>query len=190
MDVRRLKDITKVIYDKEWLKTANLDLELYYMYRGVEEKNGIRYDITEMPAKMLGKEFNKTKGHYHKGKYGEVYKVLEGKAVYLMQKIDKNGNIEDVYAVKAEKGDTIVIPSYYGHVTINPDKNQKLKMANWLSINCQSDYLPYEEKQGACYYYIDKGEAKWIKNKNYKNVLELRFEKPLKSVPENLDFLK
>lgn len=179
-DVRRLKDIIKVIYDKEWLKTADLESELYYMYRGVEEKDKIRYDITVIPGKMLGKEFNKTKGHFHVGKYGEVYTVLEGKAIYLMQ---KEG---DVYAVKAEKGDVIIIPPFYGHVTINPS-DKELKMANWISTDCQSDYLPYEEKEGAAYYFTKQG---WIKNENYKDIPELRFEEPLKSVPENLDFLK
>jgi hypothetical protein len=46
---------------------------------------------------------------------------------------------------------------------------------------------------GACYYYIlqpGSGQATWIKNENYKSVPELRFEQPVKSVPENLDFLK
>jgi len=185
-DIRYLKDMTDVIYDKEWLKTANLDLDLYYMYRGIEEKDEIRYDITVVPKNLLGTEFTKTKGHYHVGNYGEVYTVLEGQAIYLMQKANDNG-VEDVYAVKAEKGDVVVIPPNYGHVTINPSQDQDLKMANWLSINCKSDYLPYTEKQGACYLYTTNG---WIKNENYKMVPELRFEEPLKSVPEDLNFLK
>jgi glucose-6-phosphate isomerase len=180
-DIRYLKDITKVIFDKEWLKTADLNLELYYMYRGIEEKDGIRYDITVIPAQMLGKEFTKTKGHFHDKKYGEIYTVLEGEAIYLMQKE------EDVYAVKAKKGDVVIIPSFYGHVTINPSENQELKMANWVSADCQSNYLPYEESQGAAYYFTKQG---WIKNENYNNTPELRFEEPLKSVPENLDFLR
>ena len=180
-DVRKLKDMEKVVYDKEWFRTANPDLELYYMYRMIEEKNGLRYDITVIPANMLGKEFTKTKGHFHDKKYGEVYTVLEGEAIYLMQ---KEG---DVYAVKAKKGDVVIIPSFYGHVTINPNKSQELKMANWVSVNCQSDYLPYEENQGAAYFFTKQG---WIKNESYKNIPELRFEEPLKSVPENLDFLK
>jgi len=180
-DIRKLKDMTKVIYDKKWLKTADLNLELYYMYRGIEEKGGIRYDITVIPAQMLGKEFTKTKGHFHDKKYGEVYTVLEGEAVYLMQKE------KDVYAVKAQKGDVVIIPFFYGHVTINPSKDKELKMANWVSANCQSNYLPYEKNRGAVYFFTEQG---WIKNENYKNIPELRFEKPLKSVPENLNFLK
>jgi len=182
-DIRCLYDMCKVIYDKEWIKSAP-DSELYYMYRGLKEKEGLRYDITVMPAKMLGKEFVKTKGHYHINKYQEVYIVLEGEAIYLMQKGDKN--IEDAYFVKAKKGDVVIIPSYYGHITINP-ANKELKMANWISKECKSNYEPILEKQGACWFYTKNG---WIKNENYNQVPELRTEQPIKKLPENLDFLK
>ncbi len=108
------------------------------------------------------------------------------------------GQIDDVYAVTAKKGDSIIIPQGYGHITINPSETEELKMANWLSDNCKSDYSPFVKMQGACYYYVKNGpasakgfgEAQWIKNENYKLVPELRFEKPSKSIPQNLDFLK
>ena len=189
-DIRKLSDMREVIYDKEWLKNAP-DVELYYMYRGVEEKNGLRYDITVIPAKILGNEFVKTKGHYHLADWQEVYTVLEGTAIYLMSRRSgippKAGQIIDVYAVTAKKGESIIIPHGYGHVTINPSETEDLKMANWLSPDCKVDYKPYEEKQGACYYYTKQG---WVKNENYKTVPGLRFEQPLKNIPENLDFLK
>ena len=202
-DVRRLSDMREVLYDKEWAKTAP-DFELYYMRRGAENKDGLRYDITEVPARMLGAEFAKTKGHYHVGSYQELYTVLEGEAIYLMQKPGKNGEIIDAYAVKTKKGQTIIVPPNYGHVTINTSKETpklaesepgsrsqsdmgKLKMANWVSENCKSDYSEYVKLGGACYYLTKDG---WIKNENYKQVPELRFENPLNSTPENLDFLK
>ncbi|MBI3631395.1 MAG: glucose-6-phosphate isomerase [Candidatus Staskawiczbacteria bacterium] len=187
-DIRHLNNMREVIYDKEWLKTAD-NSELYYMYRAVEEKDKIRYDITIVPSAMLGSEFIKTKGHYHKEGHQEIYTVLEGQAIYLMQK-RKNGNpeeIEDVYAVKAEKGDIVIIPPFYGHITINPSETKELKMANWVSPQCESDYSLYEKMQGACYYYLKTG---WVKNENYKIVPDLRFEEPSKSLPEDLNFLK
>jgi len=202
-DIRYLNDMREVIYDKQWLKKAP-NLELYYMYRGIKKKRDLRYDITIIPSRMLGKEFVKTKGHEHIGKYSELYIVLEGEAIYLMQKC-KGNLVEDVYAVKAKKGDVVIIPSGYAHVSINPSKKD-LKMANWVSEDCKSDYRMFEKKQGACYFAIaqkskikkeqvphkreQKSKIKWIKNKNYKDVPELRFEKPLKSMPKNLDFLR
>lgn len=175
-EIRYLYDMREVLYDKEWAKTAP-NLELYYMYRGIKEEKGLRYDITIIPAKMLGKEYNKTKGHEHIGNYGEIYIVLSGKAIYLMQK-RKGKEILDTYAVKAEKGNVIIIPPNYGHLTINPC-SKKLKMANWMASSVKSDYKTIEKLKGACYFYTKTG---WIKNKNYRKVPELRFEKPLKSL--------
>ena len=198
-DIRRLNDMKGVIYDKKWLKKAP-NFELYYMYRGLKRKDGLRYDITIIPSKMLGQEFVKTKGHEHLGRYGEIYIVLEGEAIFLIQKRNKD-EIEDVYAVKAKKGDVTIIPSYYGHITINPSQ-KNLKMANWISENCKSDYQPFLEKKGGCYFFLAKKSSsilrdknkkfgiKWLKNNNYKKVPQLRFENPQKSLPKELNFLK
>lgn len=187
-DIRHLDEMRKAVFDKEWLKTAG-NPEIYYMYRSIEEKNGIRYDITVIPAACLGSEFAKTKGHYHVGLCQEIYTVLEGKAIYLMQKAQKETpeEIEDVFAVKAQKGDIVVIPSNYGHITINPSENEELKMANWISPQCKSDYFLFEKLGGACWYYTKDG---WIKNENYKVVPDLRFKEPQRSLPKDLSFLK
>ena len=105
-------------------------------------------------------------------------------------------NVEDVCAVKAKKGESAIIPSFYGHVTINPS-DEDLKTGDWSSVATKSDYSLFQKLQGACYFYTKRpasaegsGEGTWIKNENYKNVPELRFEEPLKSVPEDLNFLK
>lgn len=189
-DIRYLKDMKEVVYDKEWLKTAADDLELYYMYRGVDPaqilpkakieagrgKSGLRFDITVIPPKMLGQEFVKTKGHNHPVK--EVYIVLEGEAIFLVQK-SEGDIVDDVYAIKAKKGETINIPIDFYHVAINPS-NQELKLGNWISENCQHIYNEVERMKGACYFYIRpaQGEVNWVKNENYKKIPELRFEEP------------
>jgi len=177
MEIRYLNDMKDVLYDQKWAKKAP-NLKLYYMYRGLKEKDDLRYDITVIPARMLGQEYVKTKGHEHVGNYGEVYIVLEGQAIYLMQK-RKNEEIKDVFAIKTKKGEIAVIPPGYGHTTINPSKKD-LKMANWMLKSVKSDYAFFERMQGACYFYTKKG---WIKNKKYKKVPKLRFEKPRKTIP-------
>jgi len=182
--IRYLNDVKEIVYDKDWLKKTS-NLELYYMYRGVKEKNDLRYDITVIPARMLGQEFVKTKGHEHSNGYGEVYEVLGGEAIFLMQKT-KNGKVEDVYAVKAKEGEVVIIPSYYAHITINPTKKE-LKIGNWIAGECRNIYENIQKMKGFCYYYTKSG---WIKNKNYIKVPGLRFEKPLKSMPKSLEFLK
>ena len=183
-DIRYLDEMRGLLYDRKWAKKAR-NFELYYMYRGMKKRRGLRYDITIIPPRMLGKEFVKTKGHEHSKNYGEIYIVLKGEAIYLMQKC-RGKEIEDVYAVKAKKGEAVIIPPGYGHLTINPSKKNLIE-ANWCSEKCQNKYELFEKMKGACYFYTKSG---WIKNKNYKFVPKLRFEKPLKEMPKSLEFLK
>ncbi|MEI7424708.1 MAG: glucose-6-phosphate isomerase family protein [Candidatus Staskawiczbacteria bacterium] len=185
MEIRKLNDMREVLADKDFARNSP-DAELYFMYRGIKTNGELRYDETVLAPKMLGSEFNKTKGHYHIGAYPEIYMVLGGTAIYLLQKKNDAGEIEDVYAVTVKAGECAIMPPFYGHVTINPSETEELKMANWISDNCKSDYAPFVEKQGACYYYTKEG---WTKNDNYKNTPELRFEQPTKPLPEDLEFL-
>ena len=183
-DVRYLNDMKTMLYDQTWAKKAP-NLELYYMYRGRKRKKGLRYDITVMPPRLLGKEFIKTKGHGHNENYSEIYIVLQGKAIYLLQKY-QNNQVKDVYAVKAKKGEAVIIPPQYGHITINPSKKETLKEANWLDEKCRNIYDLFVKKQGACYYYTEQG---WTKNKNYAKIPKLHFKRPLNKLPKDLGFL-
>ena len=182
--IRSLKELKQVVYDKNWLRKTK-DFPVYYMYRGVKKKGNLRYDITVIPSKMLNGEFAKTQGHHHPANYGEVYTVLKGKALFLMQKVEKN-KVRDVFAIKAKKGENIIVPPGYGHVTINPS-GETLKLANWASNSSKSIYGLLGKKGGACYYYTKTG---WVKNKNYGKVPPLRFKKPLKALPKDLSFLE
>jgi glucose-6-phosphate isomerase len=99
----------------------------------------------------------KTKGHYHPLApdgltYPEIYEVLEGSAYYLLQTRD----LTDIVIVRASKGDLVLIPPGYGHVTVNP-AGETLTMSNLVSSDFSSDYLPYEQMQGGAYYlFADK----------------------------------
>jgi glucose-6-phosphate isomerase len=189
-DIRYLNDIREVLYDQTFAKTAE-NVELYFMYRKLKIEHELRYDITVIPPRMLGPEFVKTKGHVHAGFYGEVYMVLEGEGLYFAQKGNEE-KIDDAFVVAAAKGDVILIPAGYGHVTINPS-HETLKTANWVAENDKGNFEPFVKNQGACYYYVESaatGRASWIKNEHHKNVPELRFEEPLKDVPKDLDFLR
>ena len=186
-DIRMLSDMKEVIYDREWLKGAR-DVELYYMYRDLAlndrdkkilRREHLRYDITVIPSYNLGNEFVKTAGHYHPRvsgtdlSYTEIYEVLEGKAHYLLQRLEKDG-ITDVVLVKAEKGDKVVIPPNYGHITINPSRKE-LRMANFVSDRFSSVYEPIKEKHGGAYFELIDG--RFIRNKNYEKLPDLRFLK-------------
>jgi glucose-6-phosphate isomerase, archaeal len=179
-DVRRLIDMKEVILDQNWLAVA-VDFELYYMYRDLylsradKEKllqNDLRYDITIIPPSMLGCEYIKTAGHYHPNvpgsivTYPELYEVLEGEALYLLQ----NQDFSDVVAVYASAGDKVLVPPGYGHITINRS-NKTLKMANYVARSFSSLYEPYKVKRGGAYFFTKDG---WIKNERCPEAAELR----------------
>lgn len=76
--------------------------------------------------------------------YPEVYEVLEGRAHFLLQK----KTLDDIVLVEAAKGDIVLIPPGYGHVTINPAQNETLTMANLVSTEFSSEYGFYDEMRG------------------------------------------
>ena len=183
-DIRFLNDMKSVLYDQKWTKSAP-NFELYYMYREVKKKDSLRYDVTIIPSRMLGKEFIRTKGNRNWKTYPEFYTVLKGEAIFLLQKV-KGKIVKDILAVKAQKGNWVIVPANYAVITINPAKRE-LKIGNWVSEKNKNIYKELERMKGAAYFYTEKG---WMRNKNYKKVPKLRFEKPLKKSPANFDFLK
>ena len=132
--------------------------ELYTMQRGVKNKGDLRYDITIIPPFIINGQNNKTKGHIHKSGHKEEYIVLSGEAIFLLQ------NKDEAYYVKAVKGDRVIIPGTHYHITINPGL-ETLKLSNWVSVDCVSEYKYIERMNGMCYYYFN---GKWVKNPKYK----------------------
>jgi len=179
-DIRWLSDIMDVVLDREWADKAE-DFELYYMYRDLFlsradeirlQDQGIRYDITIIPPNMLGREYTKTLGHYHPTvpgtavTYPEIYEVLEGDALYLLQSLD----LGDVVAVKASAGDKVLVPPNYGHITINPS-HKTLKIANFVARDFSSLYDPIRERAGGAYFFTRGG---WLKNQRCPEAAPLR----------------
>lgn len=192
-EVRRLGEMQEVVYDKAFLATADPGMPLYYMFRdlSMDEEDeakikgrGLRYDITIIPPNTLGSEFVKTAGHYHPYfpgsnlTYPELYGVLEGEAHYLLQRAEERGGVEritDVIVVEARRGDKVLIPPNYGHVTINPG-DSTLKMANWVARDFSSIYEPMKRRCGAAYFELVTGS--FVKNERYGEVPELRHLSP------------
>nr|BAL52997.1 glucose-6-phosphate isomerase, archaeal [uncultured Acetothermia bacterium]BAL60169.1 glucose-6-phosphate isomerase, archaeal [Candidatus Acetothermum autotrophicum] len=198
--VRTLREMQSVVFDRDWLRTADLDQPLYLMYRNCvlpEDKQiahelHVRYDITVLLPVMLGCEYNKTKGHYHSEYkpglcYPELYQVLEGQAHVLLQK--RSGDtVSDVVLVVAHEGEIVLVPPNYGHITINPTE-KTLRMANWVSTKVQSFYEPFEQKGGGAYFVtsppapplkregVGKGLGLFIPNPQYSALPPLRVER-------------
>ncbi|MEM4554502.1 MAG: glucose-6-phosphate isomerase family protein [Candidatus Anstonellaceae archaeon] len=156
---------------------ANIEPEtpLYFMYRAVKKFGRLRYDITKILAFDLGGEYNKTFGHTHPKSpsgtpWAEAYEVLEGKAHFLLQKVSGLG-VQDAILVSAKKGEKVLIPPGYGHVTINPTL-EPLLLANLVSDEFEADYSMFAQMKGACFYELHGG--KLVRNRNYGEGFEIR----------------
>jgi glucose-6-phosphate isomerase len=166
------------------------NIPLYYMYRDLAltagdraylREQNVRFDITVIPPGTVGGEYVKTKGHYHPLSpsgigYPELYQVLAGEALYLLQRSD----LGDTVAVTAKAGEFVLIPPGYGHVTINAGK-EELAMANLVSAGFASEYTFYEQMQGGAYYLMEEGG--WVRNPRYPAVPAMRVI-PAGEVPE------
>jgi glucose-6-phosphate isomerase len=157
---------------------------LYVMYRGTGlvkdqramEDARLRYDITVIYPGTVGSEFVKTVGHYHpkvRGQpwtYPEIYQVLAGNAHFLMQGGGEiSGEVEDFAVADFERGDILLIPPFYGHVTANPGK-EPLVMANWIASDFQSVYDPVRLRKGLAFYDVEyKGQSIFMPNDSYES---------------------
>lgn len=179
--VRDIDQMREVLLDSK----INEPGELYYMYRDVYrlkekpllEANSLRYDVTVIKPDALGRELMKTAGHYHPKDFGELYEVLEGNALCLLQRPSAGDFrvIEDVIAVKAQAGQKIVIPPRYGHILINPGPGC-LVTSNWVSSRFSSEYGLYKQASGAAYFVA--GNLEFIKNQFFKELPAVSFARP------------
>ncbi|MDD4908871.1 MAG: glucose-6-phosphate isomerase family protein [Candidatus Omnitrophica bacterium] len=182
--IRTIDEMREVLADS----SVKEPRDLYFMYRDLHatadnallEKYKLRYDVTVIKADHLGGEFMKTAGHYHPGNYGELYEVLTGSAICVLQKCDLKDDsiIEDVIAVSAKAGEKIVIPPGYGHILVNPGPGF-LVTSNWVSSLFASEYQLYKKAKGAAYFLFDpQGKAgesvRYSANKYFKELTAVR----------------
>ncbi len=177
---------------------------IYWMFRntgmpqdaGLYEAHHLRYDISAFQPCMLGREYMKTSGHYHpmipgtRYAYPEVYEVLHGEALYIMQSVDDYAAspddvvVTDVILCRVQAGQKIVMPPGYGHVTANT-LDEPLLMSNWVSSRFSSFYGTTEAARGFAWYVVDnEGQPEYLENPNYRRgVPEMRWAE-VREVPE------
>ncbi len=166
-DVRKLSELEDVMMEEPEIDMIG-DLEMYYMYRSVRSSGNIRFDITVIPPRVVDKEYAKTFGHEHPEAepgitYPEVYQVLKGKAVFILQQKNRNGSV-NASIISAVENDVLLIPPNFGHVTINPGKDP-LVLSNLVCSDFSSLYEDFRKNKGAAYYYLDGGDVQ--QNPNY-----------------------
>ena len=167
MSVRKLSELRGVLRGYV-IPEATGDPDIYYMFRNVYEKDGIRFDITIIPPRVIEGECAKTYGHNHPPaeeglSYPEVYQVLGGTAVFLLQQANRDRSV-NVSLIRAMAGDVVLIPANMAHVTINPG-GDTLVLANIVADGFESDYSDFRKNRGAAFYYLPDGNIE--QNANY-----------------------
>ena len=165
-DSRKLSKLREALMREPDLDKG--DKDIYYMFREVFRKGDIRFDITLIKALEIDGEYAKTYGHSHpKAEHGmsypEVYQVLSGRGVFLLQKENRNGSV-DVFLIKGEKGNVLVIPPGFSHVTINTGK-EDLILSNLVYGGFESEYSEFKANRGAAVYLTTDGNV--AQNPNY-----------------------
>jgi glucose-6-phosphate isomerase len=193
------EQMCRVLLDQD----AELPELVYWMMRdtGIKAQSdfkqtaALRYDISVFRACHFGREFMKTSGHYHpllpdsEVSWPEVYEILDGTALYVLQKVDNidlgpdEVTVEDVIIVEGNPGDKVIMPPNYGHVTINRLETP-LVMSNWVSSRFASVYGKVEESRGFAYYLLHgDGSPRWVRNPLYTRPLPPLRRAVVKEVP-------
>lgn len=182
-----VKGMMGLLADEENVNAA----EAYYdVYRGIRfpedtealADNEYRYDITIIMDGLVNGECKKTSGHYHgynqkrTNTYGEVYEVIKGTALYVLQKADNFDTnpdgvlIKDLIFATVKEGQTIIIPPNYGHCSINIGEGP-LVFSNLAYVPCPVKYDSVKYYHGMSFYVMkDAGKIYLKTNERYKNV--------------------
>ena len=164
----------------------------YYMIRGGSDQRNITVwepGTVGPPGQGLhgqGGEYIKTYGHYHMGDLDETYWVLLGEGIILQQKlVEENGQpiadrVAEFKAIKVKPGDSVYMPSGYGHLAVNIGKTYFVT-ADDSPVNFSdkdpsgmpghADYEIVKKMRGFAYYVVEKnGAPALVRNKLYKEI--------------------
>jgi len=138
--------------------------EPYFVIRGEGGEN-----ITVLTPGKNGDEYNKTYGHFHNFQGIEIYHIVYGQGVMLLQRNDEEGEAKEIKVMGVRKGMTVEIPSGYGHCLVNVGKTYLVGIDNSPQTPKSHNYNPVKEKHGLAYYVVDKkGEIGFELNPYYK----------------------
>lgn len=184
---RLLEALAPVMLDPEACR-GNREVAYYmdngvYLRRDRERLAGVpmRYELTLIPPRRVGREFIKTLGHRHlpEPRSGieppEICEVLHGVAHFLFQTLDPTGpSASTALYIEARPGQKVVFPPGFDHCTINPGP-EPLLFSDVVALGVKGDYSRFAAAHGAAYLeVVQDGRPVFIPNPHYRSVPELR----------------
>lgn len=137
----------------------------YRLYGGAREikdtdilrKNKLRFDLILLAFGRRGIQMPRTPGSCPQGGFPKLYESVYGEAWFLLQKENKEDPrvIEDVILVKVRPAQKIIIPPGYGHILVNPGKDDLVACA-FSSARLIQEPQTVEGPGGAGAYFIFK----------------------------------
>lgn len=164
--VRHLSDMKGTYYDLEATqKIINEDDRVIYRVYNIdvpEEYGHLQHCTSIIYPGRVGDEYHMTKGHFHEQEdTAEIYLVLQGTGILLMQKKDIEVKILDMHS-----GSISYIPPYWAHRTINIGNTPLIFFAVYPGEAGHNYGII--ESQGFCKLIVEKdGQIKVIDNPNY-----------------------
>lgn len=161
----------------------------------------LRYDITVvMPGTACG-EYYKTSGHYHGAgpgqvlPYPEVYEVIKGTIGFVLQydplfDTPDEGAPDDVRVVVVHEGQSVIIPAFAGHGSINL-ADEVSAFSNIAVASCPVLYDAVKAHHGLAAYAL-RGEAgpELVANGSYELEVPPCFARPLEAPDLGIAFGK
>lgn len=89
----RLSDLKETFADQKAVARLLQKNPTLYSVSVVREK-GVEYALTKLRPGKIGKERFMTKGHYHRLPVGELYLLLSGKGVLVLQKAGRAKKVQ------------------------------------------------------------------------------------------------
>ena len=207
---RTFGDLAGVVAVPELVATGpESNMPAYYMLPGLFaseadmeyafDDNDLRFDVTAIRPAVIGRELVHTLGYYHNpSSRAEVYMVVSGKAVFLLQQHDMPIDVDMLpqdqfkkklaespvvrsVAIIAQPGQPVVIPSGWGHVIVNPSLTEPLITANWTTHDQESADGIYKELKGPSHRVMITGEGEGLNimpNDNYPENVPFTFAVP------------
>jgi len=160
---RTIREIKEVAYQPE--EVALPDEELAYIVVRNPGNN-----LTIFPQYRLGVEYPKTYGHFHVPDYAENYRVLFGRAGFLLQKMEGE-RVAGMQLKILEVGEKFTVPAGWGHVAVNLGEEYLVTQDDHDPAHFDNDYSLVKKMRGFAWYLVEEGGTwKAVPNPSYTEV--------------------